>query len=268
MLSIAFSRLLLGLCLAFPLASLLGESGLGDRAEGDRALFEAGGFLLLETLRLQATHLAAVLAGLGPLLLLSLLLTAYANAALLVALNTAGKLLTQPWLAAALRKLPALLLLAAGTLLAQTVSLGLSAIAAGALTEPLTQPQSHDAKSAALMVVGAVVAGGLGGFADVAKASLIRHGGGLSGALTVAFGCLMQRPLATCFGWLPFAAPWLVALVLAGWASSALDVSRPGEWRVLLVLLVHQITVVLSVALRAAWFARALRLSAAGARSA
>jgi hypothetical protein len=41
-----------------------------------------------------------------------------------------------------------------------------------------------------------------------------------------------------------------------------LDVSQGGAGRVMGVLLVHQLVVIGSVALRAAWYARALRLMA------
>ena len=80
-LSIAGVRLLLGLCLALPLASLVAESGVGQSPRGDRALFEGGGYLLLEVLRVQGANLAATARGLVPLLLLGLLVTAACNAA-------------------------------------------------------------------------------------------------------------------------------------------------------------------------------------------
>ena len=86
-LAIAGLRILSGFCLAWPLASLVASSGVGLRPEGDRALFEAGGYLLLELLRLQGGALTAASRGLVPVLLLGLVLTAACNAALLVALN-------------------------------------------------------------------------------------------------------------------------------------------------------------------------------------
>ena len=49
-----------------------------------------------------------------------------------------------------------------------------------------------------------------------------------------------------------------IAAQLTGW----LDVSRPGTWRITLVFVAHQLVVLASVALRAAWYARALRLTA------
>src|SRR4051812_27912095 len=95
--AIASIRLICGFCLTWPLSSLLASSGIGLFTQGDRALFEGGGYLLLELLRLQGSALSAVLHGLLPIFGVGLVLTAACNAALLVALNTRGRLSRSDW---------------------------------------------------------------------------------------------------------------------------------------------------------------------------
>jgi hypothetical protein len=115
-------------------------------------------------------------------------------------------------------------------------------------------------------LVAALAAGALGGLADVAKAALVRHHASLTQALAHTVDALRGFPLRACFGWLPFAALFLAAALLAAKLTEGVDVSRSGAWRVVAVLLLHQSVIFASIALRAGWLARALRLSAASAR--
>lgn len=264
-LAIAALRLLWAFGLALPLASLIGQSGVGQWPQGDRALFEAGGYLLLEVLRTQGLDLIATLRGLVPLLALGLTLTAACNAALLVALNVRGRLALGVWLSRALLRIPALLALACAVGLLQLLLLVIGLTAAGALPDSLHRPVAISGAQVGVCLVAALLAGAVGGFADVAKAALIRHESTLLAALSRAFQCARRRPLSTCWGFLPFAVALVVAVWLTGKLSEALDVSRPGSWRVAAVFAAHQLVVVAAVYLRAAWFARALRLAASHA---
>ncbi|MDF3069357.1 MAG: hypothetical protein K0R38_4958 [Polyangiaceae bacterium] len=258
-LSIALVRLICGLCLAVPLASLLAESGVGQRAEGDRALFEGGGYLLLEVLRLHGPALAAAARGLLPVLALGLLMTTLANAALLVALSTQGRLRSLDWLTPALSRLPALSVVGVGTALAQGLVLLVAAIVADGMPEPLARPQQSTLLQVLPWLFALLAVGALGGFADVAKAALMRHESSLSLALARAWQSVTLRPISSLFGWVPYGLPFAAALAGAAWLTTVLDVARPGAWRVAAVLAIHQLVIVISVACRAAWFARALR---------
>ena len=262
-LTLAALRLVAGLCLAMPLASLLGASGIGERVEGDRALFEAGGYLLLEVLRVQTSALTATLRGLLPVLLLGLTLTVASNAALLVALNTRGRLVLRSWLGSALERVPPLLLLGAATTVAQGIVLVLAGLLTDALPQSPIRPVAASATQVGAWALAAILAGALGGFADVVKASLVRHESRLRDAFFQAFTCTLRSPLRSLLGWLPYAALLLLAVLAAGKLTEICDVSRAGAWRVATVFIVHQLVVVLSVTLRAAWFARVLRLAAA-----
>jgi hypothetical protein len=253
LLSVTGLRILAGLCLAWPLSALLAQTGVGLRAEGDRALFEGGGYLLLEVLRLRGGELEAVARGLLPVLALGLLLTAAGNAALLVGLNLRGRLQVRELLSRASERVPRLVVLGGGTALGQFVR---------AVPEALAQPAATTAAEVSLWLVIALAAGALGGFSDLAKASLIRHDAPLFEALSLAFKCLRHRPIRASFGWVPYAAAFVAAALLAGKLTEVIDVARPGVWRVGCVFALHQLVVLISVTARAAWYARALRLVA------
>lgn len=261
-LGIALLRLSAGFCLALPLQSLVSSSGVGLRAEGDRLLFEGGSYLLLEVLRLTGPELSAVARGLFPLFAVALLLGAASNAALLVALNFGGRLRLGEWLARALGRLPLLLVLSVGTGLGQLVLFGLGGALAGAVPESMSRPIASTIGQAAVWLGCAALAGALGGISDVAKACLVRHDSSLGAALRQAGSCLKRRPLPASFGWLPYALCFGAAVALGARLTEVLDVSRAGAWRVAAVFTLHQLIVLLAVALRSAWYARALRLSA------
>lgn len=264
-LGVASLRILAGLCLAWPLASLIAASGVGLRVEGDRALFEGGGYLLAELLRLRGGELEAVTRGLLPVLTLGLVLTTAGNAALLVGLNLHGRLKPRELLARASERLPALLVLGAGTGLAQLALFIAGLITAAALPDPLNKPVATTAGQAALWLLVALAAGAVGGFSDVVKASLVRHESRLVDGLARAWQCVRHQPLRATFGWVPFALAFLAAVAAAAKLSDLCDVAQPGAWRVVAAFGVHQLVILTAVAARAAWFARALRLVATNA---
>lgn len=261
-LSIAGVRLLLGLCLALPLASLVAESGVGQSPRGDRALFEGGGYLLLELLRVQGANLAAAARGLVPLLLLGLLGTAACNAALLVALNVRGRLRLVTWLSQALAAVPALVVLAVGTALAQLAIILIGLLLVGGIPESMTRPAQVTAAQVALWLLVGLAAGAVGGISDVTKGALVRNDAGLAAALKRVLASARRRPWTAAWGWLPYGVLFVLAWLVAAQAVNALDVSAAGTWRVAAVFIVHQAVSLASVALRAAWYARALRFAA------
>jgi hypothetical protein len=261
-LGVAALRLAAGFCLAFPLASLIASSGVGAYADGDRVLFEGGGYLLLEVLRLQGPSLLALTRGLMPILGLGLLLTALCNAALLVALNASGPLELRTWLSRAVGSLPGVLVLGFGTALGQVMLFACGIMLSAAVPASLSNPLHGSLMELCAWLLVALAAGALGGVADVAKACVVRSQAGLAAALQQAWRCLLRRPFLASFGWLPYALLFGAGAAAAAWLCGALDVSRPGALRVAGVFVAHQLVVLLSVALRAVWFARASRLAA------
>ena len=260
--AIAAVRLSCGFCLALPLSALVAESGVGLRAQGDRALFEGGGYLLLEAARLQGPAVLAALRGLLPVLLLGFAATAACNAALLHALNLRERLTSLSWLTDALRQFPAFVLIGVGTVFAQGALLLVGGIASGSVPDSLSAPVRATLLQAAIWLLALVAAAALGGFSDMVKAALVRDDTTLSLALAHAYSSAQKRHFAACFGWLPYAALFVASAAATAKFVEALDVSRPGAWRVALVFTLHQLVVLLSVALRAAWFAKTLRLTA------
>jgi hypothetical protein len=258
-LAVALCRLLSGLCLAWPLASLLGESGIAERAQGDRVLFEGGSYLLLEVARLHGPALLATARGLMPLLAAALLLTTLCNACLLTGLGSRAQGGEQGVVTRGLQLLPALVVVGIATGLAQAAVLIVASVAVEAVPEPLRSPVPATLGQLAVWLTAALGAGALGGFSDVVKASLARSGAGLRASFLHARRCLSSRPFLATLGWLPYALALTVSILLAAELTEALDVSREGAWRVLAVFLLHQLVILVSVALRAAWYARALR---------
>jgi hypothetical protein len=268
MLAVAGLRLLGGFCLALPLSSQISASGIGSRAEGDRALFEGGGYLLLELLRLRGGELVATARGLMPLILLGLVLTCACNVALLIALTVRERLTSREWLALTWARLPTQLGVVAGAALTQLLLVFAGSIALGAVPEPLAKPVATTLAQIAVLVLVALLAGAVGGFADVTKASLVRHEAPLGRSLMRAWSCVRSRPFSACFGWVPYAALLVVAALGVAKLTHLVDVSRPGAWRLAAVFVVHQLVVLVSVACRTAWSAKALRLVATEARRA
>jgi hypothetical protein len=264
-LAVAGLRLLLGLCLAYPLASIVADSGVGLGPEGDRVLFEGGAYLLLDVLRLKGADLLAAARGLGLLFALGLVLTAASSGALLLVLNLRGRLRLRDWLPRLFERLPALLALGAGTCVAQGVVLGIAAAVLDSIPAPMARPVATSLLELGVCLLAAALAGAFGGLSDVAKAALVRHQASLGQAVRQAVDCLRRHPARACFGWLPFSLAFAAAVALCAVLTAQLDVSRAGAWRVAGVFALHQLVVVSSIALRAAWLARALRLSATSA---
>lgn len=261
LLLMASLRLGAGFLLAFPLASVVSASGIGMRGDGDRALFEEGGYLLLELLRLQGSALGAAVRGALPLFTLCLVLGCASNVALMIALNTRDRLPAGIWLSRALGMLPSQLAVAAGAALVKLALLLLGATALGAVPEWLARPVDTTLARLAAFVPFALLCGAVGGFEDVAKATLVRHAAPLPDSLARAWGRLRARPLAGGLGWVPYALLFALTGLGAGELVGALDVSQPGGWRVAAVFAVHQLVIVIGVACRAAWFAQASRLA-------
>jgi hypothetical protein len=255
LLFVALLRLASGFLLAFPLA------GVGLRGEGDRALFEGGGYLLLELLRLHGNALGAAARGALPLLALGLVLGSAANVALLLALNTREHLPAGAWLSRAIGLLPGQLALASGAALLKLAVLLLGATALSAPPEWLARPVDTTLARLAAFVPFALLCAAVGGFEDVAKATLVRHPASLPDGLARAWERVRTRPLAGHFGWVPYATLFVLVGLGAGEIVGALDVSRAGAWRVAAVFAVHQLVIVVGIACRAAWFAQAWRLT-------
>lgn len=256
-------KLLVAWILAAPLAGALGGTGIARFPGGDARLFAPGGMYLMDALRLGLGSLAEGFQNtiwfalfLGYLCLLPL-------AGLLYALCHGGRLRPGDVAREAFEQFPRFTLLAGLTLLVQ------AAIAlAGVLVLSILHAhiyQSLDVRRADLTLLGVtgvfvVVALGAGLLQDLARAALVRHGGGLRDALHSALHTAKAGPLAALGAWL-VPCIWSIAAVAVGaLVVGRLHVERSGTARVLAVLGVHQLVALSLVALKAQWLAAALRL--------
>lgn len=249
-------RLFAALVLALPTVVVLSGSGVGSLPRADARLFDPGGLYLLEVLvrsgellasALLPTLALAVVLGFGGLLPELWLLRAIAPAAT-----------PRP----ALRRLVGLALATWGArLLVGLLTLGL------ALTARSFFASARDERLP-LLAVGGTVAFGLllqavvSLWHDLAALELVGRGASLSEAVLAA---LARARVSAAALVARYASTWLLGLAaLLGAAAvvGALDVARGDGWRSASALVVHQLAVLVTLALRAAWLWSARRRDA------
>ena len=245
--------------LALPVVHTIGASGISSFPEGDRKLFEAGGFYLLEVLQREQTTLAAHLS---------------AAAWLLLPLSFAG--LGFDWLQLrALRRappsealsseaawaLPRLALLGALTWLVRAVLL--VAVLALAMTVRSYFVAVEDERIADLIFLAVAALGlssqlGVSVLRDVIGASLIVRHTGRREACLRGLGVLRRRPLSLFTRYASTGIATLAVLAICAAAVAQLDVSRAGAWRTGLSVAMHQTALLLTILLRTYWLSGAL----------
>ena len=243
---------------AAPLASALVGTGVDDRH-----LFEPGGLLLVEAIRVGAGSLVAALRASSVSLAIVTTFGLVPLAALLVALAAGEALPAREWLGRALSHFPAFVLLGGATLLGRVLVLVVALLLWGSLTDPLHGVLSE--RNADLVLLGGALLAAaalamLGLLHDLSRAAVVLRARGALAALRAGAGALSRRPLAAFVGWL-IPASWSVAVVAgAAIVVGLVRVEAPGSWRVLVALVVHQAAAVALVFLRALWLGRALSL--------
>lgn len=266
-------RLFAGLVVAYPAARAFSGFGAAPFADGDRALFEPGGFRLLEALRFGGRTLALAAEGAGVTAFVLSFAGLFPLAAAITALTRPGASLARSF-EHAIPKLPAFALFFGAAWLARAIH-GLAALillsGATAATGSLVDERAADLLVAAL---GAVLALGLvfiDVLHDLARLAVVRFDETPAEAARSALQTAMERPgrlaaHAAGTGAVAF------ALVAVGAAlTSAVDVARPGGARVAAVFAVHQLVVFGVAFTRARWLSGALdtlggaRFSASGA---
>jgi hypothetical protein len=233
-------RSLLGLLVALPLVATVAGTAIGRFPEGDRLLFAPGGVYLAEVVRGLLPMLPPLLAtSVGTTLAFSLLLVV-PHSALLVALSETEEAPRREFWGRALERVPTLLAVTAIALLAELavllVFVGLAGMAGGAVGGE----RAGDLASGAVLLLGVVVAVGVGLARDLARAAAVV--GDLDGpeALRRGLRTLAAEAPRAIPAWL---GPALLSAIVVGAASlfaGALDASRPETWRGVLILVVHQ----------------------------
>ncbi len=262
------TRLVAAWVVASPLVAVASAVGVDRLPDGDAELFAPGGQLLVEAVRLGGPGLGAALKGASVIAVLAGWASLLPLAALMVALATTGRLRLGSWLGRSAELFPRFTLLGGLTLALQgLVVLVTSLVVAGADTPAHAMFDERNADLARGVVATSGVVGVMffGVVQDLARAAVVRHDSPGWTSWKTAATRMLRRPGAPLLGWLP-PALWSLALVVLGMlVTDAIDVSQGGGGRVACVLLVHQLTVLGLVALRASWLARALVLATPGA---
>lgn len=256
--------------LALPVAGTIRGTGITQLPSGDRALFEPGGLMLLETLR------ALLPQGSG--LVTSALVSAFALAAVLVvphaillsALARSEKRPVSVVVAEAVPRLPALYSLAALGFLAKCLLFALCFTLAGFARDAVagSNPRTQDLVFAGVAMLGALAWIAGGALTDLARAACVDGQRSVRGAALAALGVLRARPLRVAALYAIYSLSALSLVAATGALVSKLDVSRPEAARFAAVAVLHQLVALGLAFLRACVLAETLALVSAPRRSA
>ncbi len=254
--------------LALPATALVAGTGLGRFESGDRLLFQPGGTILAEVARALAPEAPShVASSLGAATLVGVLLLA-PHAALLVTLSRAERERQAAVWGRALTHLPALISLSGVAALAQVVLLSATLSVAAEIRGSLG---SSTARSADLAYVGAIALGlvvvlAVGLARDLSRAAVVRGSLGAKAALEAGLKALARAPGRALLQWALPAAAGLALVALGAVLTGLIDVSRPGDWRVGLVMVVHQAIAYGLCFCRAFWLSASLGLATTAER--
>jgi hypothetical protein len=257
------SRTLGSLLVACPLLFAITGTGVVNGPENDAPLFQRGALLSLELVRIGAPELGAALKS-------CLVLCAFCATLGLVPLAAALDLLETQEVdsfarrfAHGVRVFPGFLALSAITLLAQSALVLACSLLAGALGAGLHGQDERllSLAPSALFGVGLLGCAWLGALLDVARGALIQHDLKSRAALLHALLILREDPLAVLFGSYPSSAGAVFSGLSAAWLLTRIDLSGPATRAIVLAFAVHQLAIIISIALRVRWLSTALALS-------
>lgn len=257
------SHALAATLLALPATALVAGTGLGRFESGDRLLFQPGGTFLAEAARVLAPQAPShVASSFGTATLVAVLLLA-PHAALLVSLSRAEREPQAVIWGRAVTHLPVLISLSGAAALAQAVLLFATLSIATELRASLGSWTARSADLAYLfaLTLGLVAVLAVGILRDLGRAAAVRGALGSRASLEAGLKALARAPGRALFRWAMPAAAGLALVALGAVLTSALDVSRPGAWRVALVALVHQAIAFGLCFCRASWLSSSLGLT-------
>ncbi len=237
-----------GLLSALPAGLLVGRLW-GQRPGGDRLLWEAGGFGLVETARLLGRDVGAVGWAL-PWLMFGWSLLGVVPEGLALASLRPGETGASRW-ARALGSIPALVMVLGGTLLARlaALALGVAALSAFAPATGGLGDRERDLVRLGVALVGSGLFVLVRLWHDVAAVAVVDQGRRGVDALVTGLEVLHRRLVAATLAWGWRAALGALAVALAVVAGRGLS----GAGLVLTVL-AHQGALLALAALRASWF--------------
>jgi len=263
-LAFALYQAAVGCLVAWPIARTVGAT-FGHNPHGDAALFEEGGYALADWLRNSDDALAALTSLAVPVYFAGALLGLVPIIALFASIaHTTPDLRTPrarhlaPYVAGTFAPMTALLILS-GAL--KVLLMMLAAAVFGALASSLS-PRWGEVRADELALAAAALVALLVPVTDIvqdmARAALVRYRANFGQALRLALRAFARTPMRSLFsyGWRG-AAAWIPILLVAPLATRF--AGRPGLALGALFVL-HQSVVFARAALRASWFAKALRI--------
>lgn len=247
-------RLVASALVAAPITAAISATGVGEFPGGDAVLFEPGGVMAVEAARVGWPGLKAA-AGVSTLLLLvACVMSVVPLSAWLVALCHGGRLRLAGWLGAAMDRVPGLVFITGVGWMLRGMMLVIAAVVLNAFDD--------DARWAlgALAGVTIVLLGTIAAFEALAQAAYVRRRHGPFRAIGRGLRAGFRR-LGTTF--LAYTIPAVASIaVVAGAAGTTqyYNVAGPGGGRVFGAFVLHQLAVLLLIALRGWWLSAALRL--------
>lgn len=264
-LAVAFDcgvRAALALVVVAPIAALVRATGVTRFPESDRLLFEPGGLFVAEVGR-------ALWSAFAPFAQAELVVAAFFVVLLVVPYGLvlaawsedAPRPFGELWWRAGTR-FPVLVALKGLAFLAQALTLSATLGLAGFLRATLVDGTSRRADLTALAacLCGLVVLLVCGILRDLASAAAVVTDSDARRALATGWTALLRAPRAVARGVaVPIGAGAGLVCLAAG-MTGVLDVGRSGTWRVVVVLVVHQLVVLGWTLARAHWLGQAARV--------
>jgi hypothetical protein len=256
LLLVALYRLVAGLLIAAPVASLFNVTVSGY-PRGDAELFDPGGIMLLEALRLGLRAMPPTLIAAGLPALVALVVGLVPLAMLIAGLGRRGPLPRAFLARAAFDRLGTLTLLWGSTALAQVVLVVLVALLGGKLIDTLRlAPKGGDLAFLAVGAVAALLVVIAGVVRDLAAVAAVDDRERFYLSVARALRTLVRRPARVLAA---YGARALLGLALL---AAAFELAPPAGGSLALAFALHEGAILAGVVLRASWLAAAIRLLA------
>ena len=256
---VAAYRLLAGLLVATPIAALFNATVSGY-PRGDAELFDPGGLMLLEALRLGARGLPATLTGAGLPALVAVFVGLVPLAALIAGLSRSGPLSRAFLARAATFRVGTLALLWGVSLAAQILLAVLVVLLGGKLIDVARfTAKNEDLAYLALAAITGLVVIAAGLLRDLAAVAAVADGDRFYVSNARALLTVLRRPGRVLGAYAPR------ALLALGLLIAAFALAPPRGEALGAAFALHEGAIVLGVFLRASWLAAAIRLVSSAA---
>jgi hypothetical protein len=253
-------RFVAGLLIASPIAALF-NSVVRDEPRGDAVLFDPGGLMFVESIRLTSNGAPGAASGSGAMALVATFLGLLPFAALVTGLGREGRLSRAFLAARAVRSIGTLALLWGGGLVAQAILGGLLGVLLGKLAGALhLGTPGEDIGRVVLVAVVLLAVLAVGVLRDLAAVSAVNDGTRLYTSVQRAL-----RVMGGAGGRVALAYAWRGLLGLAAVLGAGAAVMSLDGAPIALPFLLHQLAIAALVFAHASWLAAAIGLLHAAA---